>query len=55
MNTKFVGNWPFWNNYVSTCPYCDNRYLGPKRSYTCWDCLNPLQKLLYEKDYEESK
>lgn len=45
-------NWPAPNNsYIGKCVHCNNLYLGPKRSISCFRCKN--DKNSFDKQVED--
>jgi hypothetical protein len=40
--------WPYDQSYSCICSSCANRYLGPKRSGTCWVCTGEFTKEWWE-------
>ena len=40
--------WPCHHTYSCKCYHCGNRYVGPKRSATCWLCTSDGVKADWE-------
>lgn len=32
-------NWPHYQGYMNVCAQCREKFAGPKRAGSCWECL----------------
>lgn len=47
------GDWLFDTNYACKCSNCGQNYHGPKRSVSCWNCLEEEFRTMWVGSFQE--